>query len=243
MSVELRLGDPREARRGAGPTALQVKPDAPLFTHLDPPSFAAEQYRSLAVQVEDRIASRAVGSGYLLAVTSAEEKAGKTLTALNLSLALARGGEHRVLLVEADLWRAGLQPYFTASWPRGRGLTQVLDRELSLAQAILPVTDSGLHILPSGATTRLGDVLSGRRLTDLFDELRRSFEVVVLDTPPFPLLSSSRAISGRADGVVLVVRSGQSRRSGIENIVRALGAPKIVGLLLNGARVRFQSYY
>ena len=242
MSVGLRFGDPREAR-GASLGKLQVKPDAPLFSHLDPPSFAAEQYRALAVQVEERIAARSTGSGYLLAVTSAEEKAGKTLTALNLSLALARGGEHRVLLVEADLWRAGLQPYFTTSWPRGRGLAQVLDRELTLSQAILTVEEFGLDVLPSGATKRLGDVLSGRRLTDLFDELRRSYEIVVLDTPPFPLLASSRAISGRADGVVLVVRSGQSRRSGLESIVRALGAQRIVGLLLNGARVRFQTYY
>jgi Mrp family chromosome partitioning ATPase len=242
VSVELRLGDPREAR-AAHAGRLHFKPDAPLFTHLDPPSFAAEQYRALAVQIEERIAARSAGSGYLLAVTSAEERAGKTLTALNLSLALARGGEHRVLLVEADLWRAGLQPYFTASWPRGRGLAQVLDREIGLSQAIVPVADMGLDVLPSGATTRLGDVLSGRRLTDLFDELRRSHEVVVLDTPPFPLLASSRSIAGRADGVVLVVRSGQSRRSGLESIVRALGPQKIVGLLLNGARVRFKSYY
>ena len=242
MTVELRFGEPREVREATG-EKLKVKADAPLFTHLDPPSFAAEQYRALAVQVEERIAARAVGSGYLLAVTSAEEKAGKTLTALNLALALARGGEHRVLLVEADLWRAGLLPYFASTWPRGRGLAQVLDHDISLTQAIVSIDGLALDVLPSGATTRLGDVLSGRRLTDLFDELRRLYEIVVLDTPPFPLLASSRAIAGRADGVVLVVRSGQSRRSGLESIVRALGAQKIVGLLLNGARVRFKSYY
>ena len=57
------------------------------------------------------------------------------------------------------------------------------------------------------------------------------------------MLASARAIAKRADGVVIVVRAGRSRRSGVEHAIRALGPQKIVGLLLNGARVRYQSYY
>jgi capsular exopolysaccharide synthesis family protein len=228
--------------RSSPVAVVRVRPDAPLVLHLDPPSFAAEQYRSLAVQLEDRIEDSASGTGYLLAVTSAEEQAGKTLTSLNLALTLARGGEHRVLLVETDLWRPGLRPYFE-SWPRDRGLVQVLERQLPLAQAIVEVASAGLHVLPAGSSTRPGDVLSGRRVAELFDEVRRRYEIVVRDTPPLPLLASARAVAGRADGVVLVVRAGQSRRSGIEHAVRALGPQKVIGLLLNGARVRYQSYY
>ena len=63
-------------------TAARLREDAPVFLHLDPPSFAAEQYRTLAVQVEERLSP--IGTrGYILTVTSPEEAAGKTLTSLN----------------------------------------------------------------------------------------------------------------------------------------------------------------
>jgi Mrp family chromosome partitioning ATPase len=230
---------------GRQPVVIEVRlrEDAPVVLHSDPPSMAAEQYRALAVQIEDRIAAARTEAGYLLAITSAEERAGKTLSALNVALTLARGGERRVLLVEADIWREGLRPYFRTSWPRERGLVQVLDGTVKLPQAVVRIGGTGLDLLPSGSVAKIGNVMTGGHLTELFRELRSSYEIVVLDTPPLPLLASARAVAGRADGAVIVVRAGQSRRSGVEHAVDALGAIKIVGLLLNGARVRYQDYY
>jgi polysaccharide biosynthesis transport protein len=224
-------------------TEVRLREDAPVVLHSDPPSLGAEQYRALAVQIEDRIAASLSAAGYLLAITSAEERAGKTLSALNLALTLARGGERRVLLVEADIWREGLRQYFRTAWSRERGLVQVLEGTLAVPQAVVRIAGAGLDLLPSGTTAKIGNVMSGRHLTDLFAELRRSYEIVVLDTPPLPLLASARAVAGRADGAVVVVRAGQSRRSGVEHAIDALGSLKIVGLVLNGARVRYQDYY
>ena len=63
----------------AHPTAgdeLRLRVDAPVVLHLDPPSFAAEQYRTLAVQIEERVGLGSGGLGRTVAVTSAEEEAG-----------------------------------------------------------------------------------------------------------------------------------------------------------------------
>ena len=90
---------PRLEREGPRRRSIRPKQDAPLILHVDPPSFVAEQFRSLAVHVEERI--NPIGTwGYVLTVTSPEEGAGKTLTSLNLALTLTRGEERRVLLVE-----------------------------------------------------------------------------------------------------------------------------------------------
>src|SRR5689334_6952690 len=173
--------EPRPEREATVTRApMHLKRDAPLFLHLDPPSFAAEQYRTLAVQIEERL--NPIGTwGYLLTVTSPEEAAGKTLTSLNLALTLTRGEERRVLLIEADLWRPRLHTYLAsepASPEAGRGLRHVLEKEAALADAVLPVENTSLHLLLSGSSDVAGDLISGRRMSEVLTEARSAYEIV-----------------------------------------------------------------
>ena len=127
---------PRIPPRHRPSRRVQLRDDAPVINYMDPPSFPAEQYRGLAVQVEERI--NPLGTwGYTLTVTSPEEAAGKTLTSLNLALTLTRGQERRVLLLEGDLWRPQLHTYFLPERPDRPGLQQVLERRTSLADCVV----------------------------------------------------------------------------------------------------------
>jgi Mrp family chromosome partitioning ATPase len=65
---------------------------------------------------------------------------------------------------------------------------------------------------------------------------------VVIDSPPMALLASARSLAARADGVVLVVRAGQSKRHDIEKTLSALGPEKLIGAVLNGARISQRGY-
>jgi capsular exopolysaccharide synthesis family protein len=220
---------------------VRLRDNQPLILHLDPPSFAAEQYRSLAVQVEERL--NPVGNwGYALTVTSAEEGAGKTLTSLNLALTLTRGQERRVLLVEGDLWRPQVWTYLDPEHPTRPGLLQVLERQKTLAEAVVEVAGTSLEVLTAGAQGVAGDVLSGRRMSEVLAEMRTAYEIVVIDSPPMALLASARSLAARADGVVLVVRAGQSKRKGIERALEVLGPEKLIGAVLNGVRVSPRGY-
>lgn len=223
-------------------TAVRLKDDAPIFLHLDPPSFAAEQYRTLAVQIEERLSP--IGTwGYVLAVTSPEEAAGKTLTSLNLALTLTRGEERRVLLIEADLWRPQLHTYLDGERAdAGRGLRQVLEKETSLSEAALPVAGTSLSLLLSGSADAAGDLISGRRMSEVLTEARSAWEIVVIDSPPMAYLASARALAARADGAVVVVRAGQTPRRAIEKTLATLGPEKTIGLVLNGVRMSKRSY-
>ena len=117
MDAPLRTERPPRIPRDVVPSRrVQLRDDAPVINYMDPPSFPAEQYRGLAVQVEERI--NPLGTwGYTLTVSSPEESAGKTLTSINLALTLTRGEERRVLLLEGDLWRPQLHTYFLPERP------------------------------------------------------------------------------------------------------------------------------
>jgi capsular exopolysaccharide synthesis family protein len=221
---------------------VRLKEDAPLFLHLDPPSFAAEQYRTLAVHVEERL--NPIGTwGYALTVTSPEESAGKTLTSLNLALTLTRGDERRVLLIEADLWRPQLHTYLHGEPDVSRGLRQVLEKEASLSEVVVPVANTSLHLLLSGSSDVAGDLISGRRMSEVLAEARSAYEIVVIDSPPMEFLASARSIAARSDGAVVVVRAGQTPRRAIEKTLSTLGPEKTIGLVLNGVHLSKRSYY
>jgi capsular exopolysaccharide synthesis family protein len=242
MTMDLPLTrTPRLEREGTSQRSIRPKQDAPLILHVDPPSFVAEQFRSLAVHVEERI--NPIGTwGYVLTVTSPEEGAGKTLTSLNLALTLTRGEERRVLLIEGDLWRPQLHTYFDGDLQGVPGLQQVLDRELSLSEAVTPVEDTSLEVLFAGTTETAGDKMSGRRMSEVLAEARAAYEILVIDSPPMALLASARSLATRSDGVVLVVRANQTRKRAVEKALAALGPEKMVGVVFNGVRISNKGY-
>jgi capsular exopolysaccharide synthesis family protein len=232
---------PRIPRELAPSRRIELRDDAPVINYMDPPSFPAEQYRGLAVQVEERI--NPLGTwGYTLTVTSPEEGAGKTLTSLNLALTLTRGEERRVLLLEGDLWRPQLHTYFLPERPDRPGLQQVLERRTSLAESVISLEGSSLDVLLAGASAVPGDLMSGRRMSEVLSEARSSYEVVVIDSPPMTLLASSRSLAARSDGVVLVLRAGQTKRHDIEKTLGALGPEKLIGAVLNCAPISERGY-
>lgn len=241
--MDLSLSRPPRIERGMAAEERTIRPkdDAPLILHVDPPSFVAEQYRSLAVHVEERI--NPVGTwGYVLTVTSAEEGEGKTLTSLNLALTLTRGEERRVLLLEADLWRPQLHTYFEGDLGGSPGLQQVLDRSLSLSEAVKPVAGSSLDVLFAGTSHVSGDKMAGRRMSEVLAEVRTAYEVVVVDSPPMALLASARSLAARSDGVALVIRANRTKKRSIEKTLATLGPDKLVGVVLNGIRLSKKGY-
>ncbi len=220
----------------------RLRPDMPvIYSELPAPSFAAEQLRTLAFQIEEAVQAAAAEGGYALAVTSPDPGAGKTLTSLNLALTLAQEGERRVLLVETDLWKPSLSRYLELESPEP-GLCQLIEDGGSLKDATVPIWGAGLDLLPAGGQGRVGNLLAHRRMSELIAEMRSLYEIVVLDSPPF-VLASGRALASAANGALLVVRAGRTKKKAIEEVLSTLGPAKVVGMALNGTRARNGSGY
>ncbi len=236
-----RIKPPGKGKSSQDRRWASVAPGAPVvLSQLEADSFAAEQYRNLSFQVEQR--KRELGNGSLVVATSSSDPgAGKTLTALNLALTLARDGEQRVLLVEGDLWKPTLRSYLEIdeSTP---GLAQVLAGECATEDAVHTVWGTELDVLWAGDLGRTTGLMAQRRLTRFVEEMRSTYEVVIIDAPPV-MLASGRALADCADTILVLVRSGQTKRRGIEEALSALTPDKVLGFVLNGARQTSEKGY
>lgn len=248
MGSHAHFGEGKSRPAGEGglvasfPNRVQLRPNVPVLKNLAPLEFGADQYRSLAIQIDE---SRPEGgtTGYTLAVTSAEAGAGKTLTAFNLAIALSETLATRVLLVEGDLWRPRFSEYVIDE-SDALGLFQVLSGQAELDRALRTVDGVSVDLLPAGTSDQPGEVLGGRRLLDLLGRLRERYEMIVLDAAPMGV-ASGRVLTSRADSVVVVVRAGQSRRRGIERVLSDLGPDKVAGIVFNDVRTKLDpdGYY
>ncbi|MBL7493547.1 AAA family ATPase [Frankia sp. AgB1.9] len=179
----------------------------PLPAALEPHSPAAEAYNILVESVG--FALRAVG-GRVISITSARPGDGKTVTTLNLAIAMARD-DCRVAVVDADERMRGLSRLADAA--SAPGLSD-LGGELPVGEAVRKLDGvEGLDVVPAGgflddpaAFFRTG------RFRRAIGRLCDRADIVVIDSPPLLAVSDAAAIAAQADAVVVVVERGTPLR-------------------------------
>ncbi len=185
-----------------------------------------EQYNKLVAAVHQSQLERSIK---VVMITSAVPHEGKTLTAGNLALTLSESYERRVLLIDADLRHPTVHACFGA--PNARGLSDSL-----AGHGPLPLIQvaSRLWILPAGRAS--GDpmkTLTSDRMRMLIDDARAEFDWVLVDTPPIGLLPDAGLLASMADATLFVVLAGQTPYDLIQRAAEAVGADRILGVVLN----------
>jgi len=235
----------RASRRGTQPrigdlsTAEQRRlyQDQRLATLTDPQSVAAQQYAILALKVQQWMAET---GGKMLMITSGSGAEGKSLTALNLSLALAAATEGRVLLVDSDLRLPRVHERLGLNGEQGFSNLLAPDSG-ETAPYISRV--GALHVLPGGSNrTNPVGLLASARSREIFARLRNEFQLVVLDSPPIVPIADSHILAGLSDGVVLVVRARQTRPELLRRSIESLGAARLIGVVLNDVELAATPY-
>ena len=183
---------------------------AHLVVDLEPRGPAAEAYRTMRTNVLSMARKRGLK---VFAVVSPMQQEGKSLTAANLAAALGQTDE-RVLVVSADIRKPRIHEHFGVL--NGKGLTEVLEGELALGEAIVRPAVGNVWVLPGGhVTSRPAELLQSPAMAELLDTVRREFDIVVLDCPPVLGLADCLALLPLTDAVLLVVRSGRTRGGAI----------------------------
>ncbi len=213
---------------GKASPALVDNPDvdfmASLVTHYDPRSPVSEAYRAIRTNVEK---AREATDAKVVMVTSSVLEEGKTTTSTNIALAFAQMGR-KTILVGADLRRPaahrvyglprepGLADVLTGemSWPEvTRGLSDILLGELPLDVVMLTPGMDNLHVLPSGThPLNPAELLSSDEMGRVIAELRHTFDVIIIDTPPIIPVTDSAVLAEHTDGIVLVYEVGRVGR-------------------------------
>jgi capsular exopolysaccharide synthesis family protein len=232
------LGLPVVGRIGAPPRRLREGP----VGEYDPTGVNTEAFRMVRLNLELSLIGE---SRPIVMVTSALPREGKTTTAARLALAYAHVGK-KVLLVDLDLRRPGLQALFRQ--PATRGLTHVALGRTSLDRAAVAIdvdqtppngqgTAGSLHLLTSGPLPPdPGAFVESQAVASLLAEAKQTYDIVIVDTPPLLDIADGIALSPHVDGVLVVARVNEASVDQVRRMHRmlsTLSAP-ILGVVVTG---------
>jgi len=224
-----RRGAPAKAEDGdIDPARLREYQEHRLVVLGDPQSIPSEQYGILAMKVEQWMEK---SGGKVLVVTSAAGGEGKSVTALNLGLALSASVKGRVLLVDSDLRRPRVHECLGLKMAKG-----FADLLAQTGDEIGPYISKlgSLDVIVGGAppANPVG-LLASSQARELLARLRKEYALIVIDSPPIVPIADSHILAGMADGVVIVVRARQTRRELFRRAIQSLGAANVLGVVLN----------
>jgi len=213
---------------------------SPLIVDNHARSVRAEAFRQLRTNLQFIDAARPVG---VLVVTSSIANEGKSTTAINLAVSFSDSGR-RVLLIEADLRRPRVAEYLGLEG--AVGLTNVLVGQAAIDDVLQPWGRGGLTVLPSGTIPPNPSELMGSPLmAELIIQLRKSFDMIIIDTPPVLPVTDAAVASRLVDGVVVVVRYGKTTRNQVSTALRSLTAvdARVLGTVLTMSPVKGAEAY
>ncbi|NQT59901.1 MAG: polysaccharide biosynthesis tyrosine autokinase [Bacteroidetes bacterium] len=212
-----------------------------LIVYNDPTAPPSEAYKLISTN----ILYSSVESPKVISITSAEMAQGKTSILANAGIAMAQNGLS-TLLVDADMRKPRLEKAMGSTRSQN-GLVNHLLQDLDLDDIIQTPLDELPNLkllavgpLPPNPTA----LLTSDKFLKMLETLRTKFDRILIDLPPL-LAASDALIAARAsDGIVMVVRSGQSSKYGLklaaENISNS-GVP-VVGIVINDI-TREDSYH
>jgi Mrp family chromosome partitioning ATPase len=237
-----------EPKAGAPPGTTRIMPVDPLHLERERilPAGAAgphgAPYKMLRTQVLRRLDKLGANS---LAVVGTAAETGKTLTAINLAIAIAADPERHALLVDLDLRRPRVHRRF--GFEPHAGIDDHLRRGTPIRDALLRIAGyDRLVVLPARESSPdSSELLSAVRTDELIAEMRGRYHdrILVFDLPPVLQADDALAFARHVQAVLVVVGEGRTRRDDLLRTVELLGDVPIIGTVLNGTRERVDKYY
>jgi capsular exopolysaccharide synthesis family protein len=208
-----------------------------------PKSQMSEAFRALRTSI---LLSQADHPPQVILVTSALPREGKTTAAANLAVTLAQLGD-KTVLVDADLRKPGVGRLLNLGSGKYAGLSSYLTGVSSLDLVTVPhPAIPNLAAIPTGPLPpNPADLLSSHKLAEAIAELRAKFKFIVIDSPPIMAATDAVILSVLTDGVLLVVRSGETPKEAFTRTCDLLNSVKcrILGVVLNAVDSSAPDYY
>jgi capsular exopolysaccharide synthesis family protein len=232
--VHRNLGSlPRVGEDGSDAEAVDVGIDSRLVVFSDPGGRQAEQYRGFRTNLR---AMNPNDEPRTLLFTSAQPRAGKSVSVANIALAMGEADQLRVCLVDADLRAGRVAQLFGAKMEPG--LADVMLDKVPPHEALQSSCIPNLNLLTAGRFVhKPGEVLGSDYMQELIAWLKRSHDYILFDSPPSMLFADAAELARLTDGVVLVVAIGDTTQDDAENALAQLGkvGANLIGSFVTGA--------
>lgn len=240
-----RINSPEEAERvlrlpNLGHVPLVEEEGLRLIRDISTFSPLMESYRSLRTNINFAAVGTSLRS---IVVTSSVPAEGKSTTAANLAMAMALDGK-RVIIVDADLRRPSLHKLFRQE--SSPGLTDVLVGTHEITEVLRPSGVDNVSVIAAGSPPpNPAELLGSAKMVELIEQLESLADIVLFDSPPTLAVADSIVLAARADGVLLVIGYGETKktnsRQAVERLQRANA--RVLGTVLNRVEGTGSGYY
>jgi receptor protein-tyrosine kinase len=207
-------------------------PEAILIDHDRPQEAPSEEFRSLRTRLNHLQNLQPI---HRVVVTSPSPAEGKSFAAANLALAESHLAGNLTLLIDFDFRRPVVHNLFQIE--RGPGATDYLLGNAPLHACMKKVAGTNLYLMPAGTAVKNPlELLNLREVKVLFEELARTFNWILLDSPPLLFSADANLLGTLADGTILVVRIGATTIDTVHRAMQSLCENNVLGIVVNGAR-------
>ncbi|WP_088188387.1 CpsD/CapB family tyrosine-protein kinase [Desulfosporosinus sp. FKA] len=176
-------------------------------------------------------------------VTSAGPREGKSVTVANLAVSIAQTGKS-VLILDADLRNPTQHKIFGID--NGRGLSVALFEDEDFRDYLKETEVSGVTVLTGGPIPpNPAELVGSKRMKQLIQDASQEYDVILIDTPPVVAVTDAAILAQEADGVIMVVASGEVSKEYAQTAKEQLDkvGAKILGVVLNKVDVKTGDYY
>jgi protein-tyrosine kinase len=198
-------------------------------------------YKILRTRVLHRMAANNL---FTLGITGTAAGEGKTLTAINLAIALAQDVNTSVFLVDLDLQRPQVGAYLGMNYEHG--LTDYLTGQAQLEEIIYDIGVKRLAVIPNASSVESSsELLCSPRMGEFVNAVETQVprRIIVFDMPPMMVSDDVLAFAPRVDSFLLVVSQGQTARRTLANAKEVLAEVNLMGVVLNRSTERNDSPY
>jgi capsular exopolysaccharide synthesis family protein len=223
------------------PAGTAQNKDIHLFTH--PKSTVAEACRAVRTNLLFMSPDQPFKT---MLVTSSGPQEGKSTTVISLGIAMAQSGS-RILLLDTDMRRPRLHKPFGV--PNDIGVSSLVVSDGKLEDAVKTTEIPNLFVLPCGPIPpNPAELLHTKAFKDLIARLSKQYDKILLDSPPIGAVADAVVLSTQVDGVLMVLKAGQTHRETARRAIRSLNDVKarVFGAILNdidASKAKYGDYY
>lgn len=177
-----------------------------------------------------------------IAISSSVSGEGKTFIALNLSAIVAISGKKTILL-DLDLRKPKV--HFAFNDDNVKGMSNILIGETTWQENVRHSEIENLDFLTAGPTPpNPSELMLSKKLTQVLEELKKVYDVIIIDNPPVGVVSDGVQLLSKADIPIYIFKSHFSKRSFIERVEELIDVQKVENLsvILNGEIGSKKSY-
>jgi exopolysaccharide transport family protein len=226
---------------GNGGNGTLPEKSVEMITYYDVKSLISEAYRNLRTSI-----LLSSSSGYrqkVLLVTSSIANEGKTTSAINIAITLSQTGD-RVVLLDCDMRNPRLHRILDIK--NSAGMSTFLSGNSDLSSLIQQSPIPNLFVVPAGRIPpNPAELVGSPRMKQGLTLLEEHFDHIVIDSPPVLSVADARILGAIADGVVLVIKGGETSKQAVQRTKRLLLEVNahLIGTLLNSVDVHSADYY